>query len=710
MANSYPFITQINPKLEEYMKTNSSGIKINWLTQQDEALLIKFIEANEMPQLESILTFQRRIANHKWINMIYMFYVKQLETNKEEVLKSLTIDENLFQLLAHQLVGEDFNLEIFELIKSQEIKSRKLSYWINPLCIEGKLIIQWLLTQDFPINAKINAFFNIHIKHNFRNALESTIDWIDFLRKLYEDYGKVDYYDEFMSEYHFKSRKELERLDVLCQKNLIFSYYTPLTSLLAKYFPSNLVNKYKSVVKNAFVKSYCKDELFTQAYLAWLYNINFEEAISQNKLANILYLDRFETSLATKLMCKALVDRSYDWSKYIDQSIPKLINHVNKGEEISLILFMMVISNPVKMESFVKQWQKINRIKPQELRCNETYSLKKLNICKLSLEELFDSSEQDIYYYIEKTYSKINFPNAPINQNEFKEFSEFCLKIKTQIETVDHSDETLQSKLQQLNEIYKTVVNFQSKFPDIEVYDSLIRNVQKYIIIYENLVEKQQIDSTATLLKQEYQLSQKDYFIYRLNNEYELLCKVVLEVIEKNLVEFITPYFKSNIQLLFKDSQGFELWNEACSMVKHPSQVIDKNSDFLNQLPQRLLLNLFDLIKEEYLLQYLQNYFPKISLKDFQNIHKLIIELEEYCQNNGDLTVFNYSNYQFTSLYEITIKIKELLNLSWVIEVFTDSLRLCFRKLEKFNVANQLGFDSGWQEKLELKRGCNALK
>ena len=168
--------------------------------------------------------------------MIYMYYIKYLENNHISIIHSLNINDELFQLLSHQLNGRDFNKDLLYFIHHQDLSKYSLHQWINPLTLEGCLIIQWLLVQDLEINHEISHFVYEHITRQFNSPYESVHDWIDFLGDLYHRYGEFDYWTVFFDDYLFSSKEELIKQDLFAQRYLIRQPHYKLMPILVKVY------------------------------------------------------------------------------------------------------------------------------------------------------------------------------------------------------------------------------------------------------------------------------------------------------------------------------------------------------------------------------------------------------------------------------------------------------------------------------------------
>ena len=84
----------------------------------------------------------------------------------------------------------------------------------------------------------------------------------------------------------------------------------------------------------------------------------------------------------------------------------------------------------------------------------------------------------------------------------------------------------------------------QQTYSDIEVYDSIVRNVQKYIILYESIVEKEvenEINSVFTLTTP-LQISDDEKIDLRLKGEYLILIQMILRDFRKKLAAYLQSF------------------------------------------------------------------------------------------------------------------------------------------------------------------------
>lgn len=709
---------QIDERIQKYIQTNITNIKTNKITQQDQQLLLTIIDdTQQMKQLESILKFQIRIANNKWVSMIYMYYINQLESIKPQVIASLDISEELFIFLFHQLTNQEFNEELMKFIFNANLNDYHLYEWINPLTLEGKLIVQWLLSQDFEINKEINHFFYEHITHSFNNILESNSDWINFLKELYEKYGEIDYWHHFIYDYKFLDYKALQKADIKEQHQLNFQLYPNLIAMLAKYFPVELIDLYQKKLKEKFIIAYKQESTLNQVFLAWLINADYDEAVQKNKLSQLLYINDFEDETSASLLIDTLINSSYDWSNFINKSISELIDMTDENSMISLVLYIMCSASEIKVTSFIKQWMKSYKVKNKEIRNCETESLKENNIVAVSLEDLFQKPDTELKEYISETYLKLETDfDKPNVKEEFNRFSEFCKEIKITIENIDQSSEDSISKLKKINEIYNSVVNSKQEFKTIEVYDSLIRNVQKYIILYENIVEKEQhqVDDEKLLhtLNNNSIISNDstykiDLIENRIKGEYVILTQYIIKQFRINILNYLSQFIHESSldQKIFASKTQYDNLQETMKLFFDVSKENHTFEQMGKQIFPGLLIHLLQNLNEKYQLDFVSQYYSAVSFEQLIKSLEISLEIKDYCLSNNDIKEFNSTKYAFNSLYEATLDLMPLVVVKEVIEEFVDQLTLAFRKLTRLNndLKNELGFIEHWQDCLEAK-------
>lgn len=707
-SNELKFEINLNENIQNYLQQQHSNIKVNYITKEDEILLLDIIDdLKQMQQLESVLKFQSRIMHHKWVTMIYMYYIKYLENNHISIIHSLNINDELFQLLSHQLNGRDFNKDLLYFIHHQDLSKYSLHQWINPLTLEGCLIIQWLLVQDLEINHEISHFVYEHITRQFNSPYESVHDWIDFLGDLYHRYGEFDYWTVFFDDYLFSSKEELIKQDLIAQRYLIRQPHYKLMPILVRYIDEQMLQGYLLKLKEKFVIAYKQAPLIQQLYLAWLVSADFQEAAKQNCLSSLLFIDQFEQETSTSLLFDILMTQSYDWTCYIKKTIPELIEIGQKTSMVSVLVFLMHTVNEVKVESFIKQWLYYEKLKIKDLRHNETKSLKKKNIITYSLEELLERDDNEMSHYIDDVYSQLSFDFTNEHQKQdkrFIEFSEYCQKVKTNVETIDHSDLSSVEKLEKISEIYNEVVASQQTYSDIEVYDSIVRNVQKYIILYESIVEKEvenEIKPVFTLTTP-LQISDDEKIDLRLKGEYLILIQMILRDFRKKLAAYLQS-FQNQMQLMeyiFKSQSDYESMQETLDLyLSSHHEIVDFN-ELIEQIPFPFLMQLMSSLKDEMKNSLTLNYYNDNDGNKLMNMLKVLLDFKEWCLSDCLLSDFSFSKYHYLNLFEYTKCMISYINDEEMIDDFIGQLFFVFKKVKDRSFKENLGFKKGWQEAL----------